>query len=139
MQMDGTEESDGDKDAEQQQLGVRDGATHDTKYPFIQEFSELIHSLSIQEIESLLTPIQKRMATSLWEAENFGGSVDKAKKRLEDIYGKQWFKVTSFKDHFTLLKDYYVSVLIADHKRQWDEKNKKTQIQKIAKINQENT
>ena len=86
-----------------------------------------------------MTTVQKRLATSLWEAENFGGSVDKAKKRLEDIYGKQWFKVTTFKDHFTLLKDYYVSVLIADHKRQWDKKNKKTQIQKIAKINQENT
>ena len=130
MQMDSSEESDGDKNAEQQQLGVSDGATHDTKYPYLQEFSELI---------SLLTTVQKRLATSLWEAENFGGSVDKAKKRLEDIYGKQWFKVTTFKDHFTLLKDYYVSVLIADHKRQWDKKNKKTQIQKIAKINQENT
>ena len=139
MQMDSSEETDGDKNAEQKQLSVSNGAAHETKYPFLQEFSDLIHSLSIKEIEALLTHSQRRMAHSLWEAENYGGSIDKAKKRLEEIYGVHWFKVTNFKEHFTLLKDYYTSMLIADHKRQWDERIKKTQIKKIAKINQENT
>jgi|TARA_B100000073_G_scaffold341057_2_gene341786 hypothetical protein len=141
--MDGTEESNRDKNKEQNELSVGDRTAHGTKYPFLQEFSELIHSLSIAEIEPLLTQAQKRMATHLWEAENYGGSIDKAKKRLEDLYGTQWFKVTSFKEHFTPLKDYYISILIAEHKRQWSEKYlsekpKKTATKEIAKINQEN-
>jgi len=139
MQVSDSKETHGDKNAKQQELGVSDGSAHNTKYPFLQEFSELIHALSIKELESLLTPTQRRMAVSLWEAENFGGSIEKAKKRLEDIYGKQWFKVTAFKDHFTMLKDYYISMLIADHKRQWDKKTKRHKLKKIAKINQENT
>lgn len=136
--MGGTKESNRDKNKEQNELSVGNGTAHGTKYPFLQEFSELIHSLSIAEIEALLTQVQKRMATHLWEAENYGGSIDKAKKRLEDLYGTQWFKVTSFKEHFTPLKEYYISILIADHKRQWAEKHRKTAIKKIAKINQEN-
>ena len=139
MQLDGSKKANRDKDAEQQEFGVSNGATHNTKYPFLQEFSELLHSLSTKELESLLTPVQKKMAVSLWEAENYGGSIEKAKKRLEDIYGKHWFRGTNFKDHFTLLKDYFISTLIADHKSQWDKKHKETQIKKIAKINQENT
>ena len=141
--MDGTEESNRDKNKEQNELSVGDRTAHGTKYPFIQEFSELLHSLSIAELEDLLTPAQKRMATGLWEAENYGGSIDKAKKRLEEIYGPKWFKVTSFKEHFSLLKDYYISILLGDHKRQWDkkgerERHKETTTFKIAKINQEN-
>ena len=102
VKMDGTEKSNRDKNKEQNELGVGNRTAHGTKYPFLQEFSELIHSLSIAEIEALLTQVQKRMATHLWEAENYGGSIDKAKKRLEDLYGTQWFKVTSFKS--TLLR-----------------------------------
>ena len=141
--MDGTEKPNRHKNKEQNELGVSKRTAHGTKYPFIQEFSELLHSLSIAELEDLLTPAQKRMATGLWEAENYGGSIDKAKKRLEEIYGPKWFKVTSFKEHFSLLKDYYISILLGDHKRQWDkkgerERNKETTTFKIAKINQEN-
>ena len=43
-----------------------------------------------------------------------------------------------FQEHFTPLKEYYISILIADHKRQWAEKHKKTVTKEIAKINQEN-
>ena len=136
--MDGTKEPNRDENKEQNELGVGNRTAHGTKYPFLQEFSELMHSLSITEIEALLTQAQKRMATHLWEAENYGGSIDKAKKRLEELYGTQWFKVTSFKEHFAPLKEYYISILIADHKRQWAEKYKKTATKEIAKINQEN-
>lgn len=131
-----TEEADRGENTDQQELCVSDRTAHVSKYPFIEEFSDLIHSLSTQELEDLLTPNQIRLAKSFWEAENYGGSVDKAKKRLEDIYGPKWFKETCFKDHFSVIRDYYISFLLIDHKRQWDEKAKK---EKLATLNQENS
>jgi hypothetical protein len=126
-----TSNSKGQQQDDDDELGVSNRTAHDIKYPHIQEFSELIQDLSIKDLEALLTPFQKKFATSLWEAENYGGSTEKCKKRLEDLYGPKWFQFVPFKDHFLGLRSYYESVLIADHKRQWDTHRK------IATLNQE--
>ena len=128
----GSIETDWGEDENQQQLGVSDGASHENKYPFIQEFSELISGLSMKELENLLTTPQRNLAKALWEAENYGGSIEKAKARLADTHGPQWHKTIKFKEHFSLLRQYYELVLILDHQKQWDDHRK------LAKLYQEN-
>ncbi len=74
----------------------------------------------MRELNELLNPIQKRFAELLWEAENYGGSVEKCKKRLIEIYGSKWMEITSIKDHMKNKKEYYELVLSIDHQKQWD-------------------
>lgn len=109
------------QDQNQNQLGISNRTTHNKDYPFLQEFSELISDLSTKEIEELLTTMQKNFAISLWEAENYGGSREKCKKRLAEIYGPKWREVTRIKDHMANIRDYYIVVLKIDHRKQWDE------------------
>ena len=109
------------QDQNQDQLGISNRTTHNKDYPFLQEFSELISDLSTKEIEELITPMQKNFATALWEAENYGGSREKCKKRLAEIYGSKWREVTRIKDHMASIRDYYIVVLKIDHQKQWDE------------------
>lgn len=116
----------------QQQLGVSDGASHGNKYPFIEEFSELLADLSMQDLENLLSTPQKNLAKALWEAENYGGSIEKAKTRLAETHGPQWHKTIKFKEHFSLLRQYYELVLILEHQKQWDDHRK------VAKLHQDN-
>ena len=127
----GSVEPDGGKNQDQQQLCVGDGAPHGNEYPFIQEFSELISDLSMKELEQLMTNQQKTFAKSLWEAENYGGCTEKAKKRLSETHGPQWFKSIRFKEHFSVIRDYYEYVLILEHQRQWDG------YKKVAKLYQD--
>lgn len=74
-----TSNSKGQQQDDDDELGVSNRTAHDIKYPHIQEFSELIQDLSMKDLEALLTPLQKKFATSLWEAENYGGSTENAK------------------------------------------------------------
>jgi len=74
----------------------------------------------MKELNELMNPIQKKFAEALWEAENYGGSVEKCKKRLIEIHGPKWREVTSIKDHMKSKKEYYELVLLIDHKKQWD-------------------
>ncbi len=79
-----------------------------------------------------MTNQQKNLAKALWEAENYGGDTEKAKKRLSETHGPQWFKSIKFKDYFHPLREYRELVLILEHQRQWAEQKK------FAKINQDN-
>ena len=106
----------------QKQLSIGDRATHDKKYPFLSEFSDLISKLSIDRLLELMTYQQKMFANSLWEAENYGGSEAKCEKRLEELYGPKWYEITSIEDNMANKKEYYELVLRADHRKQWDDR-----------------
>jgi|TARA_A100001391_G_C4839280_1_gene216474 hypothetical protein len=126
--MRGTSDSHNDDDCRQQQLSVSDRPTHGEKYPFIEEFSELIQELSTKEILALLTNQQRNLAKALWEAENYGGDIEKCKKRLVETHGRDWMKTIKFKEHFAPIRSYYELVLILEHQRQWDEYRKTAKI-----------
>ena len=114
----------------QDQLGVSDWTTHDKKYPFLQEFSDLISKLSRPELIDLLTYQQKLFAKSLWEAENYGGSEEKCEKRLKELYGNKWYEVVDFDDHMTDIREYYEDVLRLDHRQQWNKYRESANISK---------
>ena len=105
----------------QEQLSIGDRATHDKKYPFLSEFSDLISKLSIEKLLELTTQQQKMFAKSLWEAENYGGSEIKCEKRLKEIHGSKWYQVTSIEENMEDIRGYYEFVLLIDHKKQWDD------------------
>lgn len=91
---------------DQDQLSVGNGALH--KYsPFTEHFNELLKAMSTKTMLSLMSTQQKNFAKSLWEASNFGGRPKPGDmKYLEDK------------------RDYYELVLMMDHQRQWEEKQR---------------
>ena len=105
----------------QKQLSIGDRATHDKKYPFLSEFSDLISELSIERLLELMTQQQKMFAKAIWEAENYGGSEEKCEKRLREIHGPKWYQITSIKENMEDIRGYYEYVLRIDHKKQWDD------------------
>ena len=119
------------QDQDQEQLSVGDGSAHGQKYPFIEEFSDFIASVSTSSLKFKLMTFQQRLfAKALWEAENYGGSISKCKAHLKEIYGDFWYQLTSVEDHFTDEREYCEYVLKLDHLKQWDNK------QKLAKLQQ---
>ena len=109
-----------EKRQNKEQLSISDGSAHSEEYPFLTEFSDLISNLSIKELKPLLTHQQQMFAKALWEAENYGGSIEKCRKRLKELHGSQWHHVVSIKDHMADIREYYKLVLLIDHKIQWD-------------------
>ena len=105
----------------QDQLSISNGTTHNEQYPFLKEFSDLIARLSRKDLEELLTHQQKLFAKAIWEAENYGGSIEKCKKRLKELHGAKWHHVVSIKDHMSDIQEYFKFVLLIDHKKQWDD------------------
>ena len=121
----------GHQDQDQEQLSVGDGSAHGEKYPFIEEFSDFIASVSTSSLKFKLMTFQQRLfAKALWEAENYGGSISKCKAHLKEIYGDFWYQLTSVEDHFTDEREYCEYVLKLDHIKQWDNQ------QKLAKLQQ---
>lgn len=119
------------QDQDQEQLSVGDGSAHGQKYPFIEEFSDFIASVSTSSLKFKLMTFQQRLfAKALWEAENYGGSISKCKAHLKEIYGDFWYQLTSVEDHFTDEREYCEYVLKLDHLKQWDNQ------QKLAKLQQ---
>ena len=116
-----TDDSNREKCQNQKQLSISNGATHDKKYPFLTEFSDLIAKLSIEKLLELVTQQQKMFAKSLWEAENYGGSREKCEKRLRELHGAKWYQITSIDEHMADIREYYEYVLQIDHKKQWDD------------------
>ena len=105
----------------QDQLSISNGATHNKQYPFLKEFSDLIAGLSRKDLVGLLTHQQKLFAKAIWEAENYGGSIEKCKKRLKELHGSKWHHIVSIKDHMADIHEYFKFVLLIDHKKQWDD------------------
>jgi RNA processing factor Prp31 len=124
----GTDNADRQKCQNQQQLSISNGASHNEQYPFLTEFSDLIAGLSRKELEKLLTHQQKMFAKAIWEAENYGGSYEKWKKRMRELYGPHFNRILSSEEQNTQMApitDYYKYILRLDHRQQWD-KYKKT-------------
>ncbi len=118
-----TDNTDGNESKDQQQLSISDGTSHNEKYPFLKEFSDLISKLSREKLEELTTYQQKLFARALWEAENYGGSYEKCRKRLTELYGPHFKQILSseeLNEHMAPITDYYGFVLRLDHKKQWD-------------------
>jgi len=129
VEMLNSEPANGCENQNQDQFRVGNTASHNSKYPFIQEFSEFLASVSTTSLKNTLMTYQQRlMARSLWEATNYGGSKEKCQKHLEEIYGPQWSRVTRIEEHMEEERAYCEYVLILDHIRQWDKH------QKLAKI-----
>jgi hypothetical protein len=116
-----TKESKGAQNQDQDEFRVSDRAAHDEKYPFIQEFSEFLASVSTDSLKyKLLTNQQRTFAEAVWAAENYGGDNRKCEKRLEEIYGLDWRSMTKIDDHMAPKRDYYEYVLLIEHQRQWE-------------------
>lgn len=115
----------GDNDQKSQEFGVGNRPAHDDKYPYIEEFSDFIATVSTKALKhQLMTYQQRLLAKSLWEAENFGGSKEKCIEHLTKIYGPRWREVTSFEEHMEEERVYCEYVLILDHMKQWDKHEK---------------
>ena len=109
------------EDQNQQELSISDRPAHKDKYPFIEEFSEFISSVPIESLKyKLMTQQQRSIAEAFWAAENYGGDIKKCEKRLEEIYGKDWYTGTKLSDHMAEKREYYEYVLILEHQRQWE-------------------
>ena len=108
----------------QEQLSIGNGTTHDEEYPYLSDISQLLHRLSILELEGLCTLQEMLLAKSLWEATNYSGSLEKCKKRLTELYGEDWDEHVKLKDHFKSLKYYYIWALLISHRQQWNETKK---------------
>ena len=105
----------------QEQLSIGNGTTHDEEYPYLSDISQLLHRLSILELEGLCTLQEMLLAKSCWEATNYSGSLEKCKKRLTELYGDDWDDHIKLKDHFVSLKYYYIWALLISHRQQWNE------------------
>ena len=125
VQMLNSSPTQGDKDQESQKLGDGDWPTHGDKYPYIDEFSDFISTVSTKALKyTLMTYQQRLLAKALWEAENFGGSKEKCVEHLTKIYGPKWRNLTVFEDHMEEERVYCEYVLILDHMKQWDKHQK---------------
>lgn len=120
------------KNQDQEQLSVSqapfllNGIWHDEKYPFIQEFSGFLATVSTDSLKfKLMTYQQRLMARAMWEAENYGGSEAKCIKHLTEVYGPNWQKVTKISDHMEAERMYCEYVLILEYQKQWDNARKK--------------
>ena len=117
------------EDHDQKQLSVCD-SPHEEKYPYIEEFSEFLTTVSTKALKSQLMTYQQRLfARALWEAANYGGSKEKCIKHLTDIYGPRWRSVTRLEDHMEEERVYCEYVLILDHMKQWDKHKKLAKLQ----------
>ena len=112
--------SEGNENQKQKQLSISDRTTHGKKYPFFNDISQLLHDMSMSELQNLCTLQEMLLAKSLWEATNYSGSLEKCKKRLTEIYGEAWHEHVKLKDHFRSLRNYYIWVLLISHRQQWD-------------------
>lgn len=88
------------------QLSVSQRSAH-CYSPFTAEFSELLSMMSTKTMLSLMSTQQKHLAKALWEAENFGGKP--LPGQLQSVYPK---------------RNYYELVLMMEHQRQWEEKQR---------------
>ena len=105
----------------QEQLSIGNGTTHDEEYPYLSDISQLLHRLSILELEGLCTLQEMLLAKSCWEATNYNGSLEKCKKRLTELYGDDWDDHVKLKDHFVSLKYYYIWALLISHRQLWND------------------
>jgi len=129
-----TDNPDRQKSQNQEKLSISNRAAHDKQYPFLSEFSGLIAGLSTGDLTELLTHQQKMFAKAIWEAENYGGSVEKCKKRLKEIHGSKWYQIVDLKDHMAPIREYQEYVLRLDHKQQWNKHKNSAKLSVISDL-----
>lgn len=95
-----------DQGNDQDQLSVGKRSFHNQS-PFTEDFQDLLKMMSTKTMLSLMSTQQKHLAKALWEAENFGGKP--LPGQLSQVYP---------------IRDYYELVLMMDHQRQWEEKQR---------------
>lgn len=95
-----------DQSNNQDELSVSNRSSHQFS-PFTEDFKELLKAMSTKTMLSLMSTQQKNFAQSMWEACNYGGRPKPG--QLKDIEPK---------------RDYYELVLMMDHQRQWEEKQR---------------
>lgn len=101
-------EAQGAKDQNQQQLSDSNGAFHGDACTDMDEFNELLAKVSTDVLWKVLMTAQQRMlATSLWEACNYGG-----KPKPGDLKYMEKKRV------------YAEWVLRIDHRQQWNKAQK---------------
>ena len=106
------------KDNDQKQLSISNRSAHKNKYPFLKEFSELISIVPTKTLKTILiTPEQENLAQTLWGA-------NRSKQQLD----------SSYKPKISTLRQYYETVLILDHKKQWDDHEKTAIIDKDSHL-----
>lgn len=131
IQMLGTTVDQRAEDKNQDKLGPGQFSSHEKKYPFIDEFSEFIASVPMEALKyKLMTYQQRQTAKAHWEAHNYGGSVDRCIKHLNEIYGPHWRTITTIAQHMDEQRPYYEYVLLLDHQQQWNK------LQGLAKLQQ---
>lgn len=131
IQMLGTTVDQGAENENQDQLSPSQFSSHEKKYPFIDEFSEFIASVPTEALKyKLMTYQQRQTAKAHWEAHNYGGSVDRCIKHLNEIYGPHWRTITTVSQHMDDQRPYYEYVLLLEHQQQWNKS------QKLAKLQQ---
>ena len=100
------------EDKNQKQLSISNRSSHENKYPFVKEFSELISIVSTKILKTvLMPPEQENLAQSFWAA-------NRSKQQLD----------SSYKPKINTLREYYERVLLLDHKKQWDDHEKSATI-----------
>ena len=125
-------ENQGGQSNDQDELRPSQLPLHEENYPFIEEFSEFIASVSMDSLKyKLMTHPQRIMANALWEAQNYGGSKEKCIKHLKEIYGPKWYEMTTLAQHMDDPRPYYEFVLLIEHRRQWDERKKLAKLREI--------
>jgi hypothetical protein len=134
-----TDEGQRSKNQEGQKFRPRNCSLHDQRYPFIDEFSEFLSTVSTQALKfQLMTYQQRLLAKSMWEAYNYGGSKAKCEARLKELYGPKWHQITSIADHMEPERLYLEYVLILDYQRQWNEKQKVATLRQSSPSNDTN-
>jgi hypothetical protein len=95
-----------DQEGCQDEFSVGNGSAHQHS-PFTEDFKELLKAMSTKTMLSLMSTQQKNFANSLWEASNFGGRPKPGEMKYVEPK-----------------RDYYELVLMMDHQRQWEEKQR---------------
>ena len=110
-----------EQDQYQEQLSIGNGTTHDEEYPYLSDISQLLHSLSILELQGLCT-LQEMLLLNLVGKQQITADLKKnVKKRLTELYGEDWDEHVKLKDHFRSLKYYYIWALLISHRQQWND------------------
>ena len=122
--MTSSNKSNREKEQNQNQFSICNRSTHSKEYPYLSDLSQLLHSLSTIQLQSLCTLQEMLLAKSFWEAANYGGSLERCKNRLTELYGENWDEYVKLKEHFTSLKYYYIWSLLLSHRQHWNENKK---------------
>ena len=95
-----------DQQDQQNKFSISDRPAHEFS-PFTEDFKELLKAMSTKTMLSLMSTQQKNFAKAMWEASNFGG-----RPKPGDL------------KYLEPKRDYYELVLMMDHQKQWEDRQR---------------